>query len=65
MKEHTLRPAASLKRVYLYRDFVDFRKSYKGLSAIVEQEIGHDPFLCVELLYVAASLKITSKQLMA
>jgi transposase len=30
--------------VYLYRDPVDFRKSYRGLSLIVEQELGHDPF---------------------
>ena len=44
MKHYTLRPSGSLTRVYLYRDFVDFRKSYKGLSAIVERELGHDPF---------------------
>jgi len=40
----TLRPNPSLPRVYLYRDAVDFRKSYRGLSLIVEQELGHDPF---------------------
>jgi len=44
MKEHTLRPSISLKQVYLYRDPVDFRKSYRGLSAIVELELDHDPF---------------------
>ena len=40
----TLRPANSLPRVYLYRNPVDFRKSYRGLGAIVEQELGHNPF---------------------
>jgi len=30
--------------VYLYRDVVDMRKSIDGLSAIVEQELGLDPF---------------------
>lgn len=40
----SLRPSGSLPRVYLYRQPVDFRKSYRGLSAIVEQELGHNPF---------------------
>jgi len=40
----TLRPNQALPLVYLYRDAVDFRKSYRGLSLIVEQELGHDPF---------------------
>ena len=39
-----IRPAKSLKCVYLYRDAIDFRKSYRGLAAIVEQELGHNPF---------------------
>ena len=39
-----LRPAISLPTVYLYRTPVDFRKSYHGLSAIVEVELGHNPF---------------------
>jgi hypothetical protein len=30
--------------IYLYQDFVDFRKSYHGLGAIVEQELGRNPF---------------------
>jgi len=30
--------------IYLYRDAVDFRKSFRGLAAIVEQELGHNPF---------------------
>ncbi|MGH9575813.1 MAG: IS66 family insertion sequence element accessory protein TnpB [Terriglobales bacterium] len=30
--------------VYLHRDPVDFRKSVNGLSAIVEQGLGLDPF---------------------
>ena len=39
-----LRPANTLTRIYLYRQPVDFRKSYRGLSAIVELELGHNPF---------------------
>jgi transposase len=44
MKPYTLRPRSSLPLVYLYRDPVDFRKSYRGLSLIVERELGHNPF---------------------
>ena len=38
------RPALSMPKIYLYRDPVDFRKSFRGLAAIVEQELGHSPF---------------------
>ncbi len=34
----------SFDGIYLHRDRVDFRKSIDGLSAIVEQEMGLDPF---------------------
>ena len=44
MKRRTLRPDAAIPELFLYRQPVDFRKSYRGLSAIVEQELGHDPF---------------------
>jgi transposase len=44
MKTRYLRPALSMPRIYLYRDPVDFRKSYRGLAAIVEQELGDNPF---------------------
>jgi transposase len=44
MKAPTLRPALSLTEVYLYREPVDFRRGYRGLAAIVEQQLGHDPF---------------------
>jgi transposase len=44
MKTRYLRPAVSMPRIYLYRDPVDFRKSYHGLAAIVEQELGDNPF---------------------
>lgn len=40
----TMRPANSLPEVFLYRDPVDFRKSYLGLAAIVELELGDNPF---------------------
>ena len=39
-----LRPALDMPGIYLYRDPVDFRKSFRGLAAIVEQELGHNPF---------------------
>ena len=47
---YALRPNTHLPLVYLYRDPVDFRKSYRGLSMIVEQELNHNPFS--EILYV-------------
>lgn len=28
----------------MYRNSIDFRKSYRGLALIVEQELGHNPF---------------------
>lgn len=40
----TLRPALNMPRIYLYREPVDFRKSFRGLAAIVELELGHNPF---------------------
>ena len=39
-----LRPDNNVSLIYLYRDSVDFRKSYNGLAAIVELELHHDPF---------------------
>lgn len=50
MKLRALRPDRQLPLVYLYRHPVDFRKSHRGLSAIVQMELGHDPFSGV--LYV-------------
>ncbi len=41
---HYFRPAHDMPQIYLYRQPVDFRKSFRGLAAIVEQELGHDPF---------------------
>ena len=38
------RPAQNMPKIYLYRDPVDFRKQSAGLAAIVEQELGHNPF---------------------
>ena len=39
-----LRPADHLPKIALYREPIDFRKSIQGLSAIVERELGHNPF---------------------
>lgn len=38
------RPSNEMPRIFLYRDAVDFRKSFRGLAAIVKQELGHNPF---------------------
>ena len=39
-----MRPCMSLTHVYLYPQAIDFRKSFRGISAIVECELGHNPF---------------------
>ena len=39
-----MRPSLNLTHIYLYQQPVDFRKSHRGLAAIVECELGHDPF---------------------
>ena len=39
-----MRPSAEDGPVYLCREPVDFRKSITGLSLIVEQALGLDPF---------------------
>ena len=41
---YRLRPHPRMPRIYLYRDPVDFRKSFRGLAAIVEMELGHNLF---------------------
>ncbi|MBT6671057.1 MAG: IS66 family insertion sequence element accessory protein TnpB [Gammaproteobacteria bacterium] len=33
-----------LPEIYLYRDPIDFRKQMNGLAAIIEQELGRNPF---------------------
>jgi transposase len=43
-KRYALRPGTHLPIIYLYRNAVDFRKSHRGLSAIVQMELGHDVF---------------------
>ena len=44
MKQAALRPNRQLPAVFLYRHPVDFRKSHRGLTSIVQMELGHDPF---------------------
>ncbi len=44
MNQPVMRPSSSLPEVYLYRDPIDFRKSFKGLAVLIEQELGHNPF---------------------
>lgn len=33
-----------MENIYLYRNPIDFRKSHRGLAAIVEMELGHNVF---------------------
>ncbi|WP_374507062.1 IS66 family insertion sequence element accessory protein TnpB, partial [Thiolapillus sp.] len=42
--KYRLRPHPRMPQIYLYREPVDFRKSFRGLAAIVEQKLGHNPF---------------------
>ena len=44
MKRRYLRPAQDTPAIYLYRQPIDFRKQVSALAALVEQELGHDPF---------------------
>lgn len=44
MKPRYLRPSVDTPSVFLYRDAIDFRKQANGLAAIVELELGHNPF---------------------
>ena len=44
MRARYLRPALDTPTIYLYRDPVDFRKQALGLAALVEHELGHNPF---------------------
>lgn len=39
-----MRPFPQLIRVFLYRQPVDFRKLFRGLSAVVKQELRHNVF---------------------
>lgn len=41
---HYFRPSHDMPKIYLYREPVDFRKAANGLAAIVERELGHNPF---------------------
>ncbi len=53
MKPYTLRPSLHLTQVFLYQGVVDFRRGHRGLSSLIEHELGHDPF--TGTLYVFAN----------
>ena len=45
MRPRYLRPVLGpCRRIYLYRAPIDFRKQAHGLAALVEQQLGHNPF---------------------
>lgn len=39
-----MHPGCAIEQVYLCREPIDFRKSIDGLSVLVEQELGLNPF---------------------
>ncbi len=39
-----MRPAVGLVEIFLYQKPIDFRKAHRDLSALIELELGHDPF---------------------
>jgi transposase len=39
-----MKPALTLTQVFLYQQPIEFRKAHQGLCAIIECELGHDPF---------------------
>ena len=39
-----MRPSMELTQVFIYQQPIDFRKSHRGLSAIIECELGYNPF---------------------
>jgi len=41
---NVMRPSRALTHVFLYRDPIDFRKAHRGLTAIIECELNHNPF---------------------
>ena len=41
---YVMRPNLALTQVFLYQQPIDFRKSHKGLTALIECELGHNPF---------------------
>ena len=45
-----MHPSCDIEQVYLCREPIDFRKSINGLSVLVEQELGPNPFAAA--LYV-------------
>ena len=45
-----MHPGCTIDQVYLYREPIDFRKAIDGLSALVELELGLNPF--ASALYV-------------
>jgi transposase len=44
MTTRYLRPALAMPQIFLYRAPIDFRKQVNGLAALIEQELGHNPF---------------------
>lgn len=47
-----MHPGHQIGAVYLYRPAIDFRKSISGLSALVEQKLGRNPFGDVLYLFI-------------
>ena len=55
-----MHPGHRIGAVYLYRSVVDFRKSIGGLSALVEQELGLNPFGDALYLFIVSAPRTPS-----
>jgi transposase len=55
-----MHPGCHIEQVYLCREPIDFRKSINGLSVLVEQELGLNPFGAA--LYVLPIASATSSK---
>jgi transposase len=42
-------------RIWIAAGVTDMRRGFDGLAAMVQQQLGQDPFICVGRDYVAAS----------
>ena len=63
MRHRYLRPALTMPQIYLYRAPIDFRKQVHGLAALVEQQLGHNPFTVSALESASVFSEISSSHL--
>ncbi|WP_077253130.1 IS66 family insertion sequence element accessory protein TnpB [Escherichia coli] len=62
MRHRYLRPALTMPQIYLYRAPIDFRKQVHGLAALVEQQLGHNPFTGALYAFTGTVAKLAMRQ---